>query len=103
MICRNSAHYFLSFSGTHQLLVAKFDHQLSALIASALMINLCTHQASVCVRGTTVICSNTHTNAANRAQTDEVPGTRKAKKEKKQIPMGKQWKVGKGREGRGTT
>lgn len=49
MICRNSAHYFLSFSDTHQLLVAKFKHQLSALIASALMIYLCTQQANVCV------------------------------------------------------
>lgn len=62
------------------------------------------HPAGKCVcvsvKGTTVICSNTHTNAANRAQTDEVPGIRTVKKkEKKQIPAGKQWKVGKGREG----
>lgn len=47
-MCRNSAHYFPSLSDTHQLLVAKFEHQLSALIASALMIYLCTHQANVC-------------------------------------------------------
>lgn len=41
------------------------------------------------VRGTTVICSNTHTNAANRAQTGEEPGTkRKAKKKKSKYQCG---------------
>lgn len=37
----------------------------------------------MCVRGTTVICSNTHANAANRAQTGEEPGTRRRAKKRK--------------------
>lgn len=58
----------------------------------------------VSVRGTTVICSNTHTNAANRAQTGEEPGTRRKAKKRKANTSAEAMESGKGMgEGEGGT